>query len=69
VVNSADQTKRETRGSSSILQKHDADFIALARYMRILGPNFVWRYPNKIINIHPSILPGVSRGLRIRAGV
>jgi hypothetical protein len=31
--------------------------VALARYMRILTPNFVWRYPNKIINIHPSILP------------
>jgi formyltetrahydrofolate deformylase len=56
VVASADQAKREMR-IIKILQKHDADFIALARYMRILGPNFVWRYPNKIINIHPSILP------------
>jgi formyltetrahydrofolate deformylase len=56
VVSNLDQTKRETR-IIRILQKYDADFIALARYMRILGPNFVWRYPNKIINIHPSILP------------
>lgn len=40
-----------------ILEKHNADAIALARYMRILSPNFVWRYPNKIINIHPSLLP------------
>jgi formyltetrahydrofolate deformylase len=56
VVSNIDQTKRETR-IIRILQKHDTDFIALARYMRILGPNFVWRYPNKIINIHPSILP------------
>jgi formyltetrahydrofolate deformylase len=56
VVSNIDQAKRETR-ILRILQKHDVDFIALARYMRILGPNFVWRYPNKIINIHPSILP------------
>jgi formyltetrahydrofolate deformylase len=25
--------------------------------MRIMTPNFVWRYPHRIINIHPSLLP------------
>ncbi len=40
-----------------IMERHNADFIVLARYMRILSPNFVWRYPNRIINIHPSLLP------------
>jgi len=55
-VSSADTDKRENR-ILSILQKHNVDIIALARYMRILSPNFVWRYPNKIINVHPSILP------------
>lgn len=40
-----------------ILERYNVDIIILARYMRILTPNFVWRYPNKIINIHPSILP------------
>ena len=55
-VNSSDLKKRETR-ILSILQKYNIDVIALARYMRILSPNFVWRYPNKIINVHPSILP------------
>ena len=39
------------------LEKHDIDFIVLARFMKILSPNFVWRYKNKIINIHPSLLP------------
>ncbi|RNJ78517.1 MAG: formyltetrahydrofolate deformylase [Nitrosopumilus sp. B06] len=38
-------------------KKYNIDLIALARYMRILSPNFVWRYPERIINIHPSILP------------
>jgi formyltetrahydrofolate deformylase len=55
-VTSSDTEKREKR-ILSILQEHNVDFIALARYMRILSPNFVWRYPNKIINVHPSILP------------
>ncbi len=40
-----------------VLEQFNVDIIILARYMRILTPNFVWRYPNKIINIHPSILP------------
>ncbi len=40
-----------------VCKKYDVDLISLARYMRILSPNFVWRYPNRIINIHPSLLP------------
>ena len=40
-----------------ICKNYDIDLIVLARYMRILTPNFVWRYPHRIINIHPSLLP------------
>jgi formyltetrahydrofolate deformylase len=40
-----------------LLDKHEIDFLVLARFMKILSPNFVWRYKNKIINIHPSLLP------------
>lgn len=39
------------------LEEVGADFIVLARFMKILSPNFVWRFKNKIINIHPSLLP------------
>ncbi|MEM3084804.1 MAG: formyltetrahydrofolate deformylase [Nitrososphaerales archaeon] len=55
-VDHKDQDKAEER-ILSLLEKYNIDFIALARYMRILSPNFVWRYPHRIINIHPSLLP------------
>lgn len=60
------------------LREHDVDLVVLARYMRILSPNFVWRFPERILNIHPSLLPAfpgavpyrqaVQRGVRV-AGV
>jgi formyltetrahydrofolate deformylase len=40
--------------------KDKADFIVLARYMRILSGDFVKRYPNRIINIHHSFLPAFA---------
>lgn len=55
VVNS-NQVEAETN-ILQLIQRYNIDLIVLARYMRILTPNFVWRYPNRIINIHPSLLP------------
>ncbi len=40
-----------------LLQAHDAELVVLARYMQILSPDFIARYPNRIINIHHSFLP------------
>lgn len=40
-----------------VLDQAKPDFIALAGYMRLLGASFVERYRNRIINIHPSLLP------------
>jgi formyltetrahydrofolate deformylase len=55
VVN-RDQAEAENR-ILQLIEDYNIDLIVLARYMRILTPNFVWRYPNRIINIHPSLLP------------
>ncbi len=55
-VSHADQADAEVR-ILKLLERFNVDFVALARYMRILSPNFVWRYPTRIINIHPSLLP------------
>jgi formyltetrahydrofolate deformylase len=56
LVNEIDQSKAEEKILAT-LKRYNIDLIVLARYMRILSPNFVWRYPNRIINIHPSLLP------------
>jgi formyltetrahydrofolate deformylase len=40
-----------------LLDAHEIDFVVLARFMKILSPNVVWRFKNKIINVHPSLLP------------
>ena len=40
-----------------LLQKHEINFVVLARYMQIITPNLISLYENKIINIHHSFLP------------
>lgn len=62
VVDEKVQSKAESK-LLNVCKKYDIDLIVLARYMRILTPNFVWRYPNRIINIHPSLLPAFPGAL------
>ncbi|MFC1631045.1 phosphoribosylglycinamide formyltransferase [Candidatus Omnitrophota bacterium] len=39
------------------LEKENVELICLAGYMRLVGPEFVKKYQNKILNIHPALLP------------
>ena len=39
------------------LRKRGVELICLAGYMRLLSPSFVAAFPNRIVNIHPSLLP------------
>jgi phosphoribosylglycinamide formyltransferase-1 len=39
------------------LQQRNVDLVCLAGYMRLLSPWFVQQYPQRILNIHPSLLP------------
>ena len=55
------EKKREAEAEQlALLERHDVDLVVLARYMQILSPEFVERYPNRIINVHHSFLPAFS---------
>jgi len=47
------------------LRAHRVDLVCLAGYMRLLSPEFIAAFPNRILNIHPSLLPAFQ-GWRLR---
>lgn len=42
---------------AACLREHRVDLVILAGYMRLLTPEFIAAFPNRILNIHPSLLP------------
>lgn len=56
VVNKGDQAEFEAN-ILRVIEKADIDLIVLAGFMSILSKDFVSRYPKRIINVHPSLIP------------
>jgi formyltetrahydrofolate deformylase len=48
------------RAQMELLERNAIELVVLARYMQVLSPNFVARYPGRIINVHHSFLPAFS---------
>jgi len=56
-----------------LLKEHKTDFVCLAGFMRLLSSCFLSAFPNRVLNVHPSLLPSFP-GIRapeqaLRAGV
>src|SRR5687768_3739040 len=45
------------RALADALRQREVDLVCLAGFMRLLGPAFIDVFPNRILNIHPSLLP------------
>ncbi|RMG33924.1 MAG: phosphoribosylglycinamide formyltransferase [Methanobacteriota archaeon] len=52
-----DSRRAHEQAILEILRKYPIEFIVLAGYMRIITPYLLNQYPNRFINIHPSLLP------------
>ncbi|MCS6913891.1 MAG: phosphoribosylglycinamide formyltransferase [Myxococcales bacterium] len=40
-----------------VLREHGVELVALAGFMRLLGPTFLAAFPDRVLNVHPSLLP------------
>lgn len=62
VVVARNRRTREEHDAEIIaeLKKRNVELVCLAGYMRLLSADFVRAFPNKIINIHPSLLPSFA---------
>lgn len=75
IINPKDYASKEDFGNELIkkLNKHSVDLVVLAGYLVILPTNLIRAYSNRIINIHPSLIPSFCGegfyGLKVHKGV
>lgn len=71
VVNHRDHKTRQSFELELIrnLESHEVGLVCLAGFMRILSPTFVDHYRDRVMNIHPSLLPAFAglQGLEVHA--
>ncbi|HWG42629.1 MAG TPA: formyltetrahydrofolate deformylase [Gemmataceae bacterium] len=61
VVPVTTETKEQAESlQQTLLQEHHIDLVVLARYMQVLSPAFIQRWPARVINIHHSFLPAFA---------
>lgn len=58
-IDKSNKKEQESR-ELELLKNQNINFCVLARYMQVLSPKFIEKYPNKIINIHHSFLPAFA---------
>jgi phosphoribosylglycinamide formyltransferase 1 len=56
IADHPDRAARD-RALGDWLEARGVELIVLAGFMELLGPEFVRRFPNRIVNVHPSLLP------------
>lgn len=59
VFRAADYPDRAERDAAMAdwIEEHGAGLVVLAGYMQLLTPGFIHRFPNRIVNVHPALLP------------
>ncbi len=67
----ADHPDRAARDAAmgDWLQSHDVDLVVLAGYMQLLDPGFLARFPARVINVHPALLPAFPGIRAVEQGI
>jgi phosphoribosylglycinamide formyltransferase-1 len=56
-IDDYDDRQARDRALGDWIEGRESDLVVLAGYMQLLSPEFVGRFPNRVINVHPALLP------------